>query len=95
MGELPRIIEKKDSKQLTEYLSDHGQALLPMVELIEQGQVAVEQFIEVLGQLACAYWPQRHNISNITWLRGNAPLGLPGVRSGRERAWPSQLESHW
>ena len=23
MGELPQIIEKKDSKQLTEYLSEH------------------------------------------------------------------------
>jgi len=52
MGELYQIVEKNDSKQLAEYLSHNGQALLPMVELIEQGQMVVEQFIEVLGQSA-------------------------------------------
>ena len=40
-----QIVEKKDSKQLYRYLSDNGQALLPMVEPIEQRQMVVEQFI--------------------------------------------------
>lgn len=52
MGELYQIVEKKDSKQLAEYLSRNGQGLLPMVELIEQGQMVVEEFIEVMGRAA-------------------------------------------
>jgi len=38
---LYQIVAKKDSKQLAEYLSHNGQALLPMVELIEQGQMVL------------------------------------------------------
>jgi len=52
VGELYQIVAKEDSKQLSEYLSRNGQALLPMVELIEQGQMVVEEFIEVLGRAA-------------------------------------------
>lgn len=52
MGELYQIVANNDSKQLTEYLSHNGQALLPMVELIEQGQMVVEEFIDVLGRAA-------------------------------------------
>ncbi len=52
MGELYQITSKEDSKQLSEYLSRNGQTLLPMVELIEQGQMVVEEFIEVLGRAA-------------------------------------------
>ena len=39
MGELCQIVEKRDSKALAEYLSRNGQALLPMVEFIERGQM--------------------------------------------------------
>jgi putative transposase len=42
--------ERKDNRTLTEYLARHGQLLLPMVDLIEQAQVAVDEFIEVLGR---------------------------------------------
>ena len=52
MGELYQIVAKNDSKQLSEYLSENGQALLPMVELIEQGQMVVEEFIDVMGRAA-------------------------------------------
>lgn len=52
MGELYQIVTKNDSKQLSAYLSENGQALLPMVELIEQGQMVVEEFIDVLGRAA-------------------------------------------
>jgi hypothetical protein len=31
-------------------LTKNGQALLPMVELIEQSQLAVDQLIDVLGR---------------------------------------------
>lgn len=52
MGELYQIVEKKDSKALSEFLSHNGQALLPMVALIEQGQMVMEEFIGVLGRAA-------------------------------------------
>ena len=46
------ISEAKDSRALTACLTQHGQLLLPMVELIEQAQLAVDEFIEVLGRAA-------------------------------------------
>ncbi len=52
MGQVYQILEKKDSRELVEFLMANGQALLPMVELIGQAQVAVDQFMGVLGQ-AC------------------------------------------
>jgi len=47
-----QIAERKDNRALTEYLAQHGQMLLPMVELIEQAQLAVDEFIDVLGRAA-------------------------------------------
>jgi putative transposase len=44
------IVEKGDSRGLTEFLAKNGQGLLPMVELIEQSQVAVDELIDVLGR---------------------------------------------
>jgi len=37
---------------LSDYLSRNGQALLPTIELVEQGQMVVEEFIGVLGRAA-------------------------------------------
>lgn len=42
------IVEKDDTGGLASFLAKNGQALLPMVELIEQSQVAVDELIEVL-----------------------------------------------
>jgi len=47
-----QIAERKDNRVLTDYLARHGQMLLPMVELIEQAQLAVDEFIDVLGRAA-------------------------------------------
>jgi putative transposase len=44
------IVEKSDSRGLAEFLVKNGQGLLPMVELIEQSQVAVDELIDVLGR---------------------------------------------
>lgn len=44
------IVEKDDSRGWASFLAKNGQALLPMVELIEQSQVAVDELIEVLGR---------------------------------------------
>lgn len=45
-----RIIDRKDNEKLTEYLVQNGQFLMPMVELIEASQVAIDELIDVLGR---------------------------------------------
>ena len=44
------IAEKSDSESLAEFLVKSGQNLLPMVELIEQSQKAVDDLIDVVGR---------------------------------------------
>jgi len=44
------IAERVDRKALTEFLAREGQWLLPMVELIEQAEVAVDEVIDVMGR---------------------------------------------
>ena len=43
-------IHKNDTQALVRFLTKNGQALLPMVELIEQSQMAVDQLMDVLGR---------------------------------------------
>lgn len=43
-------IDKKDTRALAHFLSRNGQALLPLVELIEQSRLAVDELIDVLGR---------------------------------------------
>jgi len=44
------MVSKKDTQGLGQFLARHGQALLPMVELIEQSKMAVDELIDVLGR---------------------------------------------
>jgi putative transposase len=44
------IVGKGSSEELGRYLAKSGQVLLPMVELIEQSQMAVDELIDVLGR---------------------------------------------
>jgi len=44
------IVSKKDTRGLGHFLAKNGQALLPMVELVEQSKMAVDELIEVLGR---------------------------------------------
>lgn len=44
------IAEKSDSRSLAEFLVKNGQSLLPMVELIEQSQKAVDELIDGVGR---------------------------------------------
>ena len=44
------IVEKDDTRGLASFLPRNGQALLPMVELIEQSKAAVDELIDVLGR---------------------------------------------
>ena len=45
-----QIINKKNSKELAKFLSKEGQLLLPMLELIEQAEAAVDEVIDVVGR---------------------------------------------
>jgi putative transposase len=45
-----RIMSRNDSRSLTEYLTENGQILLPMVELIEGSRMAIDELIDVLGR---------------------------------------------
>ena len=47
-----QIISKNDSKKLAQFLCQEGQLLLPMVNLITQAEMAVDQIIEVAGRAA-------------------------------------------
>ena len=44
------IVSKGSSEELGRYLAKNGQVLLPMVELIEQSRMAVDELIDVLGR---------------------------------------------
>jgi transposase-like protein len=44
------IVEKESSEDWGKFLAKNGQALLPMVELIEQSKLAVDELIDVLGR---------------------------------------------
>ena len=47
-----QIAETKNRKALLEFLTQHGQQLLPFVELIADTKMAVDEFIDVLGRAA-------------------------------------------
>jgi hypothetical protein len=44
-----QIIDQKQTRELAKFLSKEGQPLLPMLELIEQAQAAVDEVIDVVG----------------------------------------------
>jgi putative transposase len=45
-----QVIDRTDSRQLAEFLAKEGQFLLPMVELVEQAQLAIDEVIDVTGR---------------------------------------------
>jgi len=45
-----QVAQTPDRKVLLEFLTQHGQQLLPFVELIANAQLAVDEFIEVVGR---------------------------------------------
>jgi putative transposase len=44
------IVSKDNTQELAKFLVKNGQALLPMVELIEQSKMAVDELIDILGR---------------------------------------------
>lgn len=45
-----QIVSKKDSKELANFLAKEGQLLLPMLELVENAQTAIDDVIDVVGR---------------------------------------------
>lgn len=41
---------KLDSRELAEFLSKDGQLLLPLLDLVTQGQRAIDEVIDVMGR---------------------------------------------
>ena len=50
MGKEYQISRKKDSRELAKFLAANEQAILPIVDLIEQSRMAVDELLEVLGR---------------------------------------------
>lgn len=50
MNKAYHILEKNNSNELAKLLAENGQMLMPMVELIEQSQIAVDELLENLGR---------------------------------------------
>jgi transposase-like protein len=75
-------ITKKDTQALARFLSKNGQALLPMVELIEQSRLAVDELIDVLG---------RASIEAVLQLSAEAVAGPPHPgKKGGALGWHGQ-----
>ena len=45
-----QIADRKDSRALARFLSREGQALVPMLDLLEQAEMAVDELIDVAGR---------------------------------------------
>ena len=44
------IVGKGEAQELAKFLVKNGQAMLPMVELIEQSKLAVDELIDAVGR---------------------------------------------
>jgi len=45
-----QIVDNNDSRKLAQFLCQEGQLLLPVVELISQAEMAIDDLIEVTGR---------------------------------------------
>lgn len=72
------VIKREDKRELAEFLAKGGQFLLPMVGLIEQAELAVDELIDVLGKAA---------IEAVLELSAQQIAGArqPGKAGGQER----------
>ncbi len=75
-----QIADRRDSRALAEFLSREGQALLPMLELIEQAEMAVDELIDVAG---------RATIEAVLTLSAQELAGPkhPGKRTDGDTGW--------
>jgi transposase-like protein len=80
-----QITDRKDSRALAQFLSHEGQALLPMLELIEQAEMAVDELIDVAG---------RATIEAVLTLSAQELAGSkhPGKRTGGNIGWHGEQD---
>ena len=80
-----QIADRKDSRALAQFLSGEGQALLPMLELIEQAEMAVDELIDVAG---------RATIEAVLTLSAQELAGSkhPGKRTGGNIGWHGEQD---
>ena len=80
MRQTYQTVDRKDSRALAQFLSREGQALLPMLDLIEQAEMAVDELIDVAG---------RATIEAVLTLSAQELAGPkhPGKRSGGDIGW--------
>jgi hypothetical protein len=50
MSEEYHIRGKKNSQELAKVLAEHGQLLLPMLELVEDSRKAIDELIDEVGR---------------------------------------------
>ena len=75
-----QILKKNDSRQIAAFLAANAQAVLPMVDLIEQSVMAIDELVETLGRATIEAVLQI-SAANIAGERHQ------GVRSGSEVGW--------
>ena len=80
-----QIADRQDSRALAQFLSGEGQALLPMLELIEQAEMAVDELIDVAG---------RATIEAVLTLSAQELAGSkhPGKRTGGNIGWHGEQD---
>lgn len=80
-----QIADRKDSRALAQFLSGEGRTLLPMLELIEQAEMAVDELIGVAG---------RATIEAVLTLSAQEVAGAkhPGKRTGGKIGWHGQQD---
>ncbi len=80
-----QIADRQDSRALAQFLSSEGQALLPMLELIEQAEMAVDELIDVAG---------RATIEAVLTLSAQELAGSkhPGKRTGGNIGWHGEQD---
>jgi len=78
MTEVYDVADRKDTRQLAEFLSKEGQFLMPMLDLITQAEMAVDELIDVAG---------RATIEAVLTLSAQEVAGAkhPGKASGEVR----------
>lgn len=78
-----QIIDKTDSKKLTEFLCKQGQLLLPLVEMITQTEMALDELIDLTG---------RASIEAVLTLSAQEIAGVkhPGKKAGDIRWYGRQ-----
>ena len=80
MSKAYQIADKKQTRRIAEFMAANAQSVLPMVELIEESMMAIDDLVETLG---------RATIEAVLLVSATNMAGKrrQGVRSEREVGW--------